>query len=274
MGAKVTTTTSWLSVSGTGRRTFYLGADSQGTSLLSGKVASNSLKKVYASPTSPEIFAFSGDVGWGAEFLRRLLAAITQNKVISPLGSIARAREICARAPKHPTSKLDILYGVRKGAGEHATFQLYHLTCSSAALGSWKVCQMSANQLSGTVSTQVYSSGLGGSTNVSRQSWIARGDQGDVARTCFWSLCDLVDGVPQRNIMTGGYPQLVKLDEDGTGSAVGVKYYGVPTVFGRRTSSPQQWADVWVDEYFTHLCPETLMRFGNAQRYSRPKNGR
>jgi hypothetical protein len=102
-----------------------------------------------------------------------------------------------------------------------------------------------------------------------RQKWIARGDQGEVARTCFWSLCDLVDGKPRKDILTGGYPQLIKLDQTGNGLAVGVRYYDAPTVYGSRVSVPHLSASVWVDETFTNLNPRSLKPFSNAQRYGR-----
>ena len=43
----MTTVTAWLSVSATGKRTFYLGADSQGTSLQTGQAVSLREKKVF-----------------------------------------------------------------------------------------------------------------------------------------------------------------------------------------------------------------------------------
>lgn len=59
----MTTMVSWLSVSRAGKRTLYIGADSQGTSVTNGAVASNGVRKVWFSSTTPEIFSFSGDLG-------------------------------------------------------------------------------------------------------------------------------------------------------------------------------------------------------------------
>lgn len=274
----MTTTTSWLSVSGAGRKTLYFGADSQGTLQASGEVASTNLKKVFASTVTPEIFSFSGDAAWGTHFLRNLLVRIRRGEVVAPFGSVKRANEICtlscARAPTNPVCLLDVLYGVRQGDGPDSEFHLYQLTHTGEASVSWQVCQVAIAKLAGTVSAQLYSGGLGGETNDLRQSWIARGDQGEVARTCFWSLCDLVDGKPRKDILTGGYPQLIKLDQSGCGLAVGVKYYDAPTVYGSRVSVPDQAASVWVDEIFTFLNPISLKPFSNAQHYGRRENGR
>ena len=245
----MTTLTSWLSVSGPGKRTFYLGADSQGTDAESGKVASHSIKKVFVSGDTPEIFVFAGDVAWGSHFLRNLLRAIGQGKVVAPLGSYARADEICAlacaRTPKNPPCGLEILYGVRGGADGAQEFQLYELKHAADVAASWEVCRVAQEELAFSTSTLVYSGGLGAGANSARQRWIAMGDQGDVARSYFWSLCDLVDSVPRNDLMTGGFPQLAKLDAAGPGFAVGVKYYGKPTVFGSRANAPELAASFW-----------------------------
>ena len=173
-----------------------------------------------------------------------------------------------------PLCELEVLYGARAGDGKASEFRLYQLRHEGSSSGSWKICRLGISELESKSSTLVYSSGLGGRHHGNRQRWIARGDQGAVARTCFWSLCDLVDGVPRDDLMTGGFPQLAKLDHVGSGSAVGVKYHGVPTVYGRRVNTPSEAADVWVDQSFTQLNPETLEPYSRAQRYGRPPYGR
>ena len=274
----MTTMVSWLSVSGTGKRTLYIGADSQGTSVTNGAVASNSVRKVWFSSTTPEIFSFSGDVGWGQSFLRTLVAKIKNEQVLASIGSTERAQEIsdlaCSRPPDSAASALEVFYAVREGTGRSASFHLHQLTHTGNSSDSWAVRAVAIDKLTKGVSTPVFAGGFGGQTSVQRQGWIASGDQGNVARTCFWSLCDLVDGKPRNDIMTGGYPQLVKLDETGTGLVVGVKYHSVPTVFGSRSTNPQQSAKVWVDETFTQLDPRTMKPYSRAQRYGRRQDGR
>jgi hypothetical protein len=274
----MTTNTAWLSVSATGTKTFYLGADSQGTSLKTGKAVSLHEKKVFDSACSPEIFSLSGDLTWGSTFLRRLLVEIKHGSVSSPLGTQMRAEEFCrlscANPPLVASCELDVLYGVRSGANGPAGFKLFWLHHPGTSGSSWKVAQVGMRSLSSEQSALVYSSGLGGRANKKRQEWIAEGDQGNVARTCFWSLCDLVNGRPSNSFMTGGHPQLVKLDQMGCGKVVGVKFNGVPTVYGRRTTAPQSFAHYWVDENFTQLDPKTSEKFTRGQRYGRRVQGR
>ena len=274
----MTTTTSWLAVSGAGRRTFYLGADSQGT-VISGNGASNkTIKKVFASNSTPEVFAFSGDASWGSYFIKRLLDKIEKEEVVSELGTIERAREFCSltcsRPSKNAVCELGVLYGVRAGSGRKSTFRLFELRHSGSIAENWRVKRIAEDKLALERSTRVFSSGLGGSTHVKRQEWIASGDQGDVARTSFWSLCDLVDGKPRNDIMTGGFPQLVKLDESGCGVVVGICYFGTPTVYGQKISLEQNRASVWVNQEFIQLDPRTLKPFKNAQMYGRRDDGR
>jgi hypothetical protein len=274
----MTTVTAWLSVSATGKRTFYLGADSQGTSLQTGQAVSLREKKVFESVCTPEIFALSGDLQWGQSFLRQLLKEIQRAAIQSSPGTRGRAEEFCglpcATPLKGPICELEILYGARCDAEGPANFQLYRLHHAGRANSSWSVNQIGENELNSKKSAHVYSSGLGGRANKDRQKCIAKGDQGNVARTCFWSLCDLVNGIPSKSFMTGGHPQLVKLDQRGFGHAVGVKFNGVPTVYGRRTTNPHSFAKFWVDENFTQLNPETLEKYGQAQRYGRSRSGR
>ena len=274
----MTTLTAWLSVSATGTKTFYLGADSQGTPLQTGHAVSLHEKKVFNSTCTPEIFALSGDLQWGQSFLRQILKEIRRDSIQSFLGTQTRAEEFsrlsCANSPVAPICELEILYGAR-GEGEiSAEFQMYRLHHAGGASSSWNVNQVGGRALNSEKSAHVYSSGLGGPANKERQKWIAGGVQGNVARTCFWSLCDLVNGIPSKSFMTGGHPQLVKLDKDGVGQAVGVKFNGIPTVYGRRTTDPRSFAEFWVDENFTQLNPETLEKYSQAQRYSRGMIGR
>lgn len=274
----MTTTTAWLSVSATGTRTFYLGADSQGTSLQTSQAVSLREKKVFNSASTPEIFALSGDLHWGSSFLRRLLIEIDRGLIGSSLGTRRRAEEFCrlscASPPLVPICKLEILYGVRDDASKSADFLIYRLHHTGSASSSWQVNQVGVRELGSDMSALVYNSGLGGSANKKRQKWISDGDQGNVARTCFWSLCDLINGIPSRSFMTGGHPQLVKLDQHGSGKVVGVKFNGVPTVYGRRTTAPQSFAHHWVDENFTQLDPKTLEKYKHGQRYGRGVQGR
>ncbi len=74
--------------------------------------------------------------------------------------------------------------------------------------------------------------------------------------------------------MTGGHPKLVKLDQQGCGKAVGVKFNGVPTVYSRRTTEHQSWVQHWVDENVTQLNPEALEKYKQGQRYGRDLQGR
>jgi len=274
----MTTVTAWLSVSATGKRTFYLGADSQGTSLQTGRAVSLREKKVFDSAFTPEIFGLSGDLHWGQHFLRRLLIEIGRGSFLSSIGTQKRAEEFCALAcakpPVAPICALEILYGARGDAEMPTGFQMYRLHHTGSVSSSWKVDQVGNNGLSSEKSSLVYSSGLGGVANKKRQKWISEGDQGNVARTCFWSLCDLVNGIPSNSFMTGGHPQLVKLDQHGCGKAIGVKFNGIPTVYGRRTTNPQSFANVWVDQNFIQLDPETLEKYSQAQRYGRDVSGR
>ena len=274
----MTTLTSWLSVSGAGKQTLYIGADSQGTSATDGAVASHSVRKVWFSSLTPEIFAFSGDVGWGRYFLRTLVTKIKNEQVKSTIGSIERAKAFselaCARPFEGAACELEVLYAGREGTGRSAVFRMYQLCHTGNSSDIWDVHAVAGDRLTSGVSTPVISGGFGRRTNDKHQGWIASGDQGNVARTCFWSLCDLVDGKPRNDIMTGGYPQLVKLDETGAGSVVGVNYHSVPTVFGSRTTNPQRSAKVWVDETFTQLDPRTMEPYSKAQRYGRRQDGR
>lgn len=278
----MTTITSWISVSGTGTRTFYLGADSQGSSPMNGQSVSQNVKKVFVSKGTPEIFSFSGNVGWGEYFLRRLLDVITNNEVRSHLATIDRAEEICtlscARAPMNSKGGLEILYGVRDGEGPQSEFHLYQMKHGVVASDPWQVCQVAPEKLSSQRSTHVFSGGAGWCAQAKRQKWIADGDQGDVARSSFWSICDLIEGIPRKDLQTGGFPQLAKLDQNGPAHAVGVKYYGIPTLFGARSrvneNAPHESANFWVDENFVHLCPKTLEPYKNAQRYARRCDGR
>ncbi|WP_157966482.1 hypothetical protein [Oceanibium sediminis] len=198
-----------------------MGADSQGTSLKTGQAVSLREKKVFESVCTPEIFALSGDLQWGQSFLRQLLTEIRRDVIRSSLGTQRRAEEFCglpcATPPMAPICELEIQYGARSDTKPPADFQMYRLHHAGRVGPIWNVNQVGERGLNSKKSEHVYSSGLGGRANKDRQKWIAEGDQGDVARTCFWSLCDLVNGIPSKSFMTGGHPQLVKLDQQGVG---------------------------------------------------------
>lgn len=272
----MTTVTSWMSVD-PGKRTFYLGADSLGSSK-SGEPISNMEKKVYISPSTAEIFAFSGDVRWGTHFLRELTKKIPIDEFKNPIATLERANEFCAHAsarrPINAVTSIEVAYGARYEDDAGYEFRLFTLSCGLQEGDTWSAVRIGEDKLASAQSVQVYSGGLGAEVLQKRQKWIADGDQGPVARTSFWTLCDLVDGVPRNDLMTGGYPQLAKIDSVGPASPVGVVYHGVPTVFGSRVSNPASCAEVWVDESFTQLEPTSLKKYRKAQRYGRRANGR
>lgn len=91
-------------------------------------------------------------------------------------------------------------------------FQMSRLHHSGHVSSIWNVSPVGVSGLNSKKSALIFSSGLDGQANTDRQKWIAEGDQGDVARTYFWFLCDLVNSMPSKSFMTGGHPQLVKLD--------------------------------------------------------------
>lgn len=272
----MTTVTSWMSVD-PGKRTFYLGADSLGSSE-SGEPVSNMEKKVYISPSTAEIFAFSGDVRWGTHFLRELTKKIPVDEFKNPIATLERANEFCAHAsarrPINAVTSIEVAYGARHDYNDGYEFRLFLLSCGDQEGDAWSVCRVGEAELASTQSVHVYSGGRGGKEFKKRQKWIAGGDQGQVARASFWTLCDLVDGVPRNDLMTGGFPQLAKIDGTGLASPIGVVYRGVPTVFGSRVSNPGGRAEVWVDENFTHVDPISLEKYSRAQRYARRKHGR
>ena len=273
----MTTVTSWMSVSDSGKRTFYLGADSLGSSE-SGEPISNMEKKVYISPSTAEIFAFSGDVGWGRHFLRELTKKIPFGKFNNPIATVERANEFCAHAsarrPINAFTGIEVAYGARHEDNNGYEFRLFLLSCGGLEGDAWSVCRVGEDELASTQSVHVYSGGLGGKEFQKRQKWIVGGDQGQVARAFFWTLCDLVDGVPRNDLMTGGFPQLAKIDSTGSASPIGVVYHGVPTGFGSRVSDSGGRAKVWVDENFTQLKPTSLEKYSRAQQYARRENGR
>ena len=269
----MTTTIAWMSQSGTGRRTFYLGADSRGTPFHEGGVTSNSEKKTYASKVTPEIFCLSGDLQWGNNFLRMLVNYLKVGKCSSTLGYIDRPYEFCkqsfANPPRKPICQLEVLYGVRRGAGRTSTFHLFELKHTGAKDSNWSVAAVGLKNVQKNTSSSVFAGGKGGCAHLKHQKWLSGGDQGDVSRTSFWSLCDLVEGKPVNNIDTGGVPQLVKIDQCGCASEVGVYYFGKPTVSGSRVTAPALSTKFWVNENFTHLDPKTMEPWSLGSKYGR-----
>ena len=217
-------------------------------------------------------------LGWGRHFLRELTKKIPFGEFNNPTATVERANEFCAHAsarrPINAFTGIEVAYGARHEDNNGYEFRLFLLSCGGQEGDAWSVCRVGEDELASTQSVHVYSGGLGGKEFQKRQKWIVGGDQGQVARASFWTLCDLVDGVPRNDLMTGGFPQLAKIDSTGSASPIGVVYRGVPTVFGSRVSDTGGRAEVWVDENFTQVHPISLKKYSRAQRYARPKHGR
>ena len=224
-------------------------------------------QKAFASPGSPDCFAFCGDVSLPSRILLEFEAS-----GLSPLESaegrhaffVERVRSALAADFAGQRQTFTILHGARVGVGLALSFYLWSTSWSQIGL---------EDKAEPLPTESVMALALGsGETPVRRQDVAWRhSDIGRTSRAVFSAFCDAIRSGEDR--FSGGPPQIVSLYRRGNAEAIGVIFDGQRCLRGSvlPANDAARAGVEWRNELFERCDPQTMQRLPSAQPHARPK---
>ena len=250
-----------------GFSSFYIASDSRITWDDEG-THNDSLTKLFASTSSPDIFGFYGYV----DFCREILTKITEAGFLQQANlSADRHQSFLAEAQRflmcrpaqaisdyqHSTgAQFGILHISRDGTGNSSNFTVWHTRWDKNLISVDTVVPLKKD------SSLLITLGTGWSAVIDeRVDW--EKDLGLVSRGVFSAFCDaLKKGVDPKS---GGAPQLVGLYRKFSGKTFGIIWEGRLFYRGLKTTCLDAGSLEWRNELFERCSCSTMERLPDAQ---------
>lgn len=259
----------WVGVDSRGPASFYLASDSRITWGSPGP-AWDTGRKLFAAPTSSDVFGYCGEVLFPALFLSQLDSLATRRVLVVDAEDPAKRHETVRRIAEgsfeaYPTSirgAFTILHAARESAGMASRFRLWRLDWSQKR--GWTDQEIDLP----TESVLVLAVGSGADV-VTRWDDEWRRRLGRTSRSVFGAFCDALRS--KDDPRTGGAPQLVGLYRAGGAHIFGVVSDGKRYVCGLEILDSSAVEPLeWRNELFERLDGRTLELLPGAQRQPRP----
>lgn len=256
----------WLGVDQRGPASLYIAGDSRFT-WPNGTLVGDG-QKTFASPTTPDVFAFCGDA-WFPSLLFKELQSIHLSSLAGAHDRhtevLNRVQNALAAQPKHPYRRFTIIHGARDSQGMTASFHLWQT--------SWAAAGECLDIVEPLPTESVLALAVGsGERSVIRQDvgW-RNSDVGRTSRAVFSGFCDAVRSGDDP--LTGGSPQLVGLFRKGPAEAFGVVFGGRRYLYGKVVPSAESAGQAveWRNVLFERCDPYTMQVLQGAQRHARPR---
>lgn len=225
----MTSFVSWAGVDTHGTASLYFATDSRIS--WGGSQQWDHGRKVFAARTTPDLFAFVGDVLYPTLLLDQVLSQVDSGLFFesndAPLMRWTRVEAAVRRPFKDyplPLIGFTILYATRQGSGTSAEFHVWSLTHD--AKGKWYSGAVPLPDHSGVL--QVLGTGAPG---IQRwHGYWTQSSQGGTSRAVFSAFCDALAHGDDPG--SGGPPQLVGLYRSFEARIFGVVFQGAPTFLG------------------------------------------
>jgi len=263
----MTTLIAWAGVDSRVPASLYIASDSQIT-WPSGEHWRHGAK-TYASPTTPDILGYCGDVLFPALVLPQFIACLGAGLLGTKWKHRRKAlRHIVesslATVPRRQQRKFEIVYCGRESEGMEARLRAGVLQYHPKRGFSWKGLQLPKER------SRVLYEGGSGAKHVARhrQEWDASATQGRTSRAEYGAFIDaLLEG---KDKATGGPPQLVGLYRIGNGRHFGTSYKGEQYVQGARIAPQVDGIITWHNELFERVSGPSQHLLRGAQQHTRP----
>jgi len=263
----MTTLVCWCSRDSRGPAALYVASDSRfswGTT-----VNWDVGPKIHLRGTTPEIFAFAGDVTLGQSVLLQIGISSPQPNTNEASTTDDGMREFLdAVSPGYPHGRAAndtvVLSARRIGEGMQANFAVSSFRYRS---GNW---ELERHQLPVDNSDVVCAFGSGAKSAVSMvRDWMKEDVSGRTSRSIFSGFCDALRA--GRDPLSGGPPQLAGIYRIEPAREFGVVWDGKFFVRGRSVeTSNERTKFEWRNNLFERCDSETGARLENAQQHARP----
>lgn len=276
LGVGLTTVIAWVAIDQRGPSSFYLASDSRitwGSRSRRWDVG----RKLFACKTSPDIFAYSGEVLFPSLVLGQLTEATDYQLLInngeepeSRHAAFVRTIQVSLESRRRaPNYDFQILHAARSGEGLAAGFRLWQLSYVADS-HSWSDDEIEVRtDRSGLVVVL-------GSGEISLREHVEKilsTSQGGTSRATFWAFCDALKS--QDDPLSGGAPQLIGMYRTNGPKAFGLVYNGRRYFYGLPLHNNIRYDCIeWRDVDFQRIDGETMQIIPGAQRHGRPTRRR
>jgi hypothetical protein len=260
----------WVAVDSRGPTSVYLASDSRISWLKSESWDTG--RKVFASKSQPDIFAFCGDVLFASQKLSQVVDQLDggflydseTNPPLKHTKIFESIRLAFDDVPKKHKGDFTVVHCTRSGSNMMAGFGISKISWDSKA--GWRQEDLRLPKHSDLVDVL-------GSEQGAVMSWYERWKRSDVSgtsRSIFSAFCDaLISG---EDVRTGGAPQLVGIHRSGDPKTFGMVFGGKPFFLGERVNDPSRATGIdWYNELLERCDSQTLRRLGHAQAHARPR---
>lgn len=224
--------------------------------------------KTFASPTTPDILGYCGDVVFPALVLPQFVASLGAGLVGKSWRNRHQAlRRLVARSiqkvPRGQRRKFTIVYCGREGKGMEARFRAGLLEYDRSNGVTWRGVRLPRR------SGLLFAGGTGADqVRHHREAWEASVTEGGTSRAQFAAF---VDALSQgKDGSSGGPPQLVGLYRISQGRHLGTSYRGGQFVAGAEVEPQVDGSIEWRNELFERVSGPSQHLLRGAQAHRRP----
>ncbi|VXB53902.1 hypothetical protein [Brevundimonas sp. G8] len=231
-------------------------------------------RKVFASTTTPDIWAYCGDVVFPALVLSQLTSAADKGALFSAEATVAERHEIVVEGLKSsfqlrhdaPDENFTVVHASRDGERAEARPLLWRTSFNKDGK-TWTDEAVEIDEAAPGVIT------IAGSGSKSLKAEALRWKEsyiGGTSRSIYSAFCEAISS--GSDPLSGGAPQMASLYPKGGGRTVGAFHQGKPYLHGlplAQAANPDGFE--WFDELFQRVDPRTGAVRPGAARHAKPK---
>lgn len=258
----MTTLISWVGVDQRAPASLYIAADSR---ITWGSEHWDRGAKTFASPTTPDVLGYCGDVLFPALVLPQFVACLGADLIDSTWKHRRRAlsqlvERSIAQMPRTQRRKFTIVYCSREGKGMQSRFRAGALEYHPQRGSAWRGLRMPKR------SRLIYEGGSGAPhVDRHRKLWDESEAQGGTSRAEYGAFVDaLREG---KDSSSGGPPQLVGLYRTGNGRYFGTRYRREQFVAGAEIDPQVDGGIEWRGELFERVGGPSRHLLREAKRH-------
>lgn len=232
-------------------------------------------RKVFASTTTPDIWAYCGDVVFPALVLSQLTSAADHRALFAGEATAAERHEIVLEGLKTsfqrrhnaPDESFTVVHASREGEGPTATPLLWRTSFEKKGK-AWTDELIAIDEASPGIIT------IAGSGSSALKAEAVRWREshiGGTSRSIYSAFCEAISS--GSDPLSGGPPQMASLYPKGGGRTVGAFHRGRPYLHGlplAEAANPEEFE--WFDELFQRVDPRTGTVKDGAARHVKPTN--
>lgn len=231
-------------------------------------------RKVFASATTPDIWAYCGDVVFPALVLSQLTSAADKGALFGVDATPEERHEVVVAGLKNsfqrrhdaPDENFTVVHASRAGEGKEAKPLLWRTSFNKAG----RIWTDEAVEIGEAAPGIIVTAGSGSSALKAEAKRWSESDIGGTSRSIYMAFCEAISS--GADPLSGGAPQMASLRPSGGGQTVGTFHEGQPHLHGlplAAAADPDSFE--WFDDLLQRVDPQTGAVKGDAARHAKPR---